>query len=158
VLVLVAASLPAAFAGGASASFSTSAEPVPPKLSDVSQSASAWREANALAVITSAPIGTTFSFKLTERAHVTLTFVPRFSGRRKCTLRETPTGITRTCTRVFAIGTLSFDGHAGANHVRFSGRLSNVAKLAPARYRLTISARNAVGAATPVTLHFTILR
>jgi hypothetical protein len=144
-------------AGGAAASFNTSAEPTPPALSDVGQSASAWHEGDALAIISSAPLGTTFSFKLNVRARVTFTFVPKFSGRRVCTSHDTPTGVTRTCRRVVAVSTLSFEGHAGINHVRFFGRLSPVAKLAPARYRLTISARNRVGAATPATLRLTIL-
>jgi hypothetical protein len=144
-------------ADGAAASFSTSAPPTPPALSDVGQSASAWHEGDAVAIISSAPVGTTFSMKLNERAQVTFTFVPKFSGRRVCTFRDTPTGVTRTCRRAVAVSTLSFEGHAGVNHVRFFGRLSPVAKLAPARYRLTISARNRAGAATPATLRFTIL-
>jgi len=144
-------------AGGAAASFSTSAQPTPPALSDVSQSASAWHEGDGAAIVSRASLGTTFSFKLNVRAHVTFAFVPNFSGRRVCTFHDTPAGVTRTCRRVVAVSTLSFEGHAGVNHVRFFGRLSPVAKLAPARYRLTLSARNRIGAATPATLRFTIL-
>lgn len=144
-------------AAGAAASFSTSAEPTPPALSDVGQSAGAWHEREALAVISRAPTGTTFSFELNVDAHVAFTFVPSYSGRRVCTVHDTPTGVTRKCKRVFSVSTLAFQGHAGANRVHFFGRLSNVAKLAPASYRVTISARNRVGAAAPVTLRFTIL-
>lgn len=145
-------------AGGAAASFSTSAAPIAPTLTGVTQSASAWHEGDAVAIISSAPLGTTFSFQLNVPARVTFTFVPNYSGRRVCTVHDSPTGVTRRCRRVVAVSTLSFSGHAGANHVRFLGRLSSVAKLAPASYRLTIAARNAVGAAAPATLHFTILR
>jgi hypothetical protein len=156
-VVALAAAACLCAADGAAASFSTSAQPTPPALTDVSQSASAWREGDGAAIISSAPIGTTFSFKLNVRAHVTFTFVPTFSGRRVCTFDHTPAGVTRTCRRVVAVSTLSFEGHAGLNHVRFFARLSSVAKLAPARYRLTIGARNRVGAAPPATLRFTIL-
>jgi hypothetical protein len=156
-VVALAAATCLCSAEGAAGSFSTSAQPTPPALSDVGQSASAWHEGDGAAIISSAPLGTTFSFKLNVRAHVTFTFVPKFSGRRVCTFHDTPGGVTRTCRRVVAVSTLSFDGHAGVNHMRFFGRLSPVAKLTPARYRLSISARNRIGAAAPATLRFTIL-
>jgi len=156
----IAMCLPALLAGAASASFSTSAEPTTPKLTDVTQSASVWREGKHLAVIsTQARVGTTFSFTLNQRAQVTFTFVPTYSGRRVCTVRH-PEGASavRTCRRVVARSTLSFFGHAGRNHLRFFGRVSQIATLARATYRLTITARNATGAlAQPATLRFTIV-
>jgi hypothetical protein len=147
-------------ASAASASFSTSAEPAKPKLTEITQSASAWRESNALAVISNAaPIGTTFSFTLNQPAHVTFTFVPTYSGRRVCSVHVRAGSAVRTCRRVVARSTLGFIAHAGRNHVRFFGRVSSIAKLAPASYRLTISARNVAGAfAQPATLRFTIVR
>jgi hypothetical protein len=155
----IAVCLPALLAGAASASFSTSAEPTTPQLTDVTQSASVWREGERLAVIsTHAPVGTTFSFTLNQRAQVTFTFVPTYSGRRVCTIRHEGASTVRTCRRATARSTLSFFGHAGRNHLRFFGRVSQIATLARATYRLTITARNATGAlAQPATLRFTIV-
>jgi|GEM_PF-4301682 len=156
----LAVCLPALLADAASASFSTSAEPVTPKLTEVTQSASVWREAKGAAVISAqAPVGTTFSFTLNQRARVTFTFIPTYSGRTICTVRDEGGSIVRTCRRVVARSTLSFFARAGRNHVRFFGHVSQVATLAPATYRATITARNAAGAlAQPATLRFTILR
>jgi hypothetical protein len=157
---LVASTLVASvLAGAASAGGAAAAEPAP-TISSVSQSASVWREGSALAVISgtsAAPVGTTFSFKADERAQVTFTFVPSYSGRRICHVRADG---ARTCTRVVAQATLSFIAHKGVNHVRFFGRVSAIAKpLAPASYKLTISARNRAGAsAQPALLRFTIVR
>src|SRR5690349_3601897 len=91
------------------------AEGAAPTLRDVSQSASVWRESSSLAAVSdaAAPVGTTFSFRIDESAHVTLTFVPAYSGRRICRLHAG----TRTCTRVVAQATLSFIAHRGANRV-----------------------------------------
>jgi hypothetical protein len=155
----IALTVAGVLAGGAA----FAAEPAP-TLSNVAQSASVWHEGSSLAVFSdasAAPIGTTFSFTINERAQVTFTFVPSYSGRRICHVHVDSSGSTvRTCTRVVAQATLSFIAHRGTNHVRFFGRVSTIAKpLAPAGYRLTISARNHAGAsAQPAVLNFTIVR
>jgi hypothetical protein len=147
---------------GTLAGWAAAAEPAP-RISNVSQSASVWRESSSLAAISGAsttPVGTTFSLTINERAQVTLTFVPSYSGRRICHVHVNASGSTvRTCTRVVAQATLSFIAHRGTNHVRFFGRVSTIAKpLTPASYKLTVSARNHAGAsAQPAGLHFAIV-
>ena len=56
-------------------------------------------------------------------------------------------------------GTLRFRAHAGANKVRFQGRISRTRKLKPGRYTLVITATSTTGPqSTPKTLTFTIVK
>jgi hypothetical protein len=55
--------------------------------------------------------------------------------------------------------TLAVHAHAGRNLLRFDGRLSRRRHLRPGRYTLRISARDAIGSASPRRLiHFTLLK
>ena len=95
------------------------------------------------------PRGTSLRFRLTEAATVTLSFHRRLAGRRSGSRCVKPTRRNRRakrCTRHVAVrGKLTRRSVAGANRVRFSGRIGRRA-LKLGRYRLT--ARPATSPAT----------
>jgi hypothetical protein len=95
------------------------------------QSSARWRR----------PAGTTFSFRLNRRARVTLHFTRRLHG-----------GAVRPA------GTLVRGGHAGANRIRFHGRLSPTRRLRPGRYTMRATATSGGEHTSSRRLHFTILR
>jgi hypothetical protein len=146
--------------------------PAPPaaraaSLSQVSQSASRWREGKALAVLSrrtrKPPVGTTFRFTLDQAATARLAFTQKRPGRRigkKCVAPTARNKGKRRCTRTVTAGKLSFaSGHLGSNSVRFAGRLSRKKKLRPGRYTLTITASNGPGlVSAPKRLSFTIVK
>jgi hypothetical protein len=123
-----------------------------PSLTRFKQSHSSWREGNAMASISERsrskhgrpPIGTTFSFTLSESATVKLTFTEH----QKC-----PAHSRRKCKRSTAGGTLSKQAPAGQDKISFQGRVSSRRKLAFGSYTVTIAA---VGA-KPSSLRFTIV-
>ncbi len=49
------------------------------------------------------------------------------------------------CTRYVTKGTLSFNGKAGLNRVRFQGRITRTRRLGLGRHRVTIGAVDAAG-------------
>lgn len=111
-------------------------------MQDVRQSAPRWRQGSRLATISraKAPIGTTFSFSLSDQATVTFSFTRRAGA------------------RTVTAGTLTFTGHAGTNKVAFQGRVSPRRKLRPGRYTLVITATDPAGArSAPKSLSFTIV-
>jgi Tol biopolymer transport system component len=95
-----------------------------PSVSGVKLSRKRFRRGTK-AGISPTPIGTTISFRLSEAARTTLTFKRMKSGKRA--------------------GSLSVSGKAGLNHVRFRGRLRRTRFLAPGRYKLVLSAKDAAG-------------
>jgi hypothetical protein len=122
----------------------TTATGVRPVLTNVRQSHRVWREGDKLASFARtlrSPVGTTFSFKSNEPARVSLTFKQQLAGRK------------------LPRGALSFSAHAGANKVRFEGRISKHKQLKPGRYALIITATNAAGQrSNRATLSFTIVK
>jgi uncharacterized repeat protein (TIGR01451 family) len=108
------------------------------------------------------PVGTTISFKLSEPARTTLTFSQPKTGRKVGRRCKTLTRANRRkprCTIPNVRGTLTFNGHAGTNRIRFQGRLSRSRKLKPGRYTLTITATDSAGnRSTPKATSFTIVR
>ena len=104
------------------------------------------------------PTGTTIRFVLSEPARVKLRFSRRLPGRRKghrCVAPKRAKG--KRCTRSVSAGTISFSGHAGANRIRFQGRLSRHRKLKPGRYKLTLTATANGKTSKPRTATFTVL-
>jgi len=155
--------------GGCSPAASTpgvNAGPLPaPVLSGTSQKNKTWREGNGLvqyARKAKPPIGTTFSFSLNELATARLVFTQRASGRKaggRCVAQTKQNSRRRRCTRTVTAGALSFAAHAGANTVRFQGRLSSTKKLRPGPYTLVINATSASGQhSAPQSLNFTIVK
>ncbi len=146
------------------------APPLPliaPVLSALKQSASRWREGRLLASISATrkkprkpPIGTTFSFTLNEPATVTLVFTRPASGRRvgrKCLAKSRHNKHHRRCTRTVTAGTLVLPGRAGANKIRFQGRISKHDKLKPGSYTVSLTATSTRQRSQSKSLHFTIL-
>ncbi|HEX5853605.1 MAG TPA: Ig-like domain-containing protein [Solirubrobacteraceae bacterium] len=140
-----------------------------PILSGVRQTAKTWREDNALAHITAnkhgkkkLPVGTIFSFDLTESASVTFAFTQRASGRKikgKCVAQTKANRHSHSCNRTVTRGKLVFTGQPGTNKVSFQGRISRSKKLPPGPYTLIITATNAAGQrSSPKQLSFTIVR
>ncbi len=89
--------------------------------------------------------GTTISFTLSRAATVTLTFQRRTAGSERggrCVSRQKRGGHlqAKRCTRLVAAGRLGVTGHAGPNHVRFSGRLGSGRSLTAGSYLVTASA------------------
>jgi PKD domain-containing protein len=136
-----------------------------PSVSGVRQSATVWREGNQLARFSRAkhkpPVGTTFSFTLNMTATARFDFTQRASGRKvagKCVAQTKRNRRKAKCTRTLTLGTLSFAAHAGANTVRFQGRLSRTRKLKPGHYTLLITATSSSGGrSAPQSLSFTIV-
>ncbi len=97
-----------------------------------------------------ARVGTMIHFTLSERAAVRLSFALRHSGRRvghRCRaasflLRHRP-----RCRRYVTVlpSVRVARARAGANRVRFQGRLSRTRTLRPGHYRLTATATDAAG-------------
>ena len=141
----------------------TAAPAQAPAVASVTQSAARWREGSALARLTRAarpPRGTTFSFTVNEAAVAHLTFTRLLSGRRVAGHCVAQTGHNRTqhsCRRTKLAGTLALTAHAGADHLRFEGRLSATTKLAPGRYTVALSASAAGLTSAPRSLSFTIV-
>lgn len=132
-----------------------------PSVASLTQSASRWREGSALARISSAmPRGTTFSFTLNEAAVAHLTFTQALSGRSvagRCVAQTRHNRTKRSCRRTKSAGTLALSAPAGADHVRFEGRLSSSRKLKPGRYTVALSASAAGLTSVPRSLSFTIV-
>jgi Tol biopolymer transport system component len=91
--------------------------------------------------------GTTLRYRLSEAARVAVKVERQLPGRRtkgRCVKPAPRLQARPRCTRVVPAGTLVRSGRAGANAVRFSGRLGKRA-LAAGRYRVTLVATDAAG-------------
>lgn len=86
----------------------------------------------------------TLTFTLSEPASVTVALAHRRP-------------VKHHKARFAPAGKLTAGGQAGANHVRFTGRIGKH-RLSPGRYRATITATAGRAKSEPVTLGFTILR
>jgi Tol biopolymer transport system component len=120
------------------------------KIDNVVVAPRTWRRGPSLpAVVNSrAPVGTTISYRLSEKARATLTFSRRTKGRkvgRKCRKPTRKNRKRKSCTRYVKAGSLQFDGKQGTNKVKFQGRLSRRKSLAVGRYRLTVGAKDGAG-------------
>jgi IPT/TIG domain len=132
-----------------------------PKITGFGQSASRWKRGGSLARVSSVPVGTTFSFTLNEPATTSLSFTRGVVGRRvsgRCvTVTHANAGKPR-CKRNVSAGSLPVSAHAGANRVRFQGRVSSAKTLQPGAYGVTIVARDSRGQQSPPqALTFTIV-
>ncbi len=150
-------------------STATATPPAPPVITDVTQSHRRWREGSALASFARRhahgpklpPLGTTFSFALSERANVSFAFTrPQRGGTidGRCVPRTRGNRDTPVCTLVATRRTLTFAAHSGTNAVVFQGRDSYSKRLAPGRYTLVIAATNANGHSSDASLAFTIVK
>jgi Tol biopolymer transport system component len=107
-------------------------------------------------------VGTTIRFNLDEAARASFTFHRMLKGRRagrRCVKPNRRNRRARRCTRFVRAGSFSLNANAGANRVRFQGRLSRSRRLRPGKYRLTLGARDAAGnRSRSRTTTFTIVR
>jgi subtilase family serine protease len=131
--------------------------PAIPSISDLRQSATAWLERRLRG--SRSPVGTAFSFTLSLKARVTLTFTRIALGRSTrtgCKAPSTADARGRPCSRSLAAGTVTFAADAGLDTFRFLGRTSR-GVLAPGTYRVAVTAVSPSGYASSVeTLRFVI--
>lgn len=145
---------------------SVSSVPLRLTLSNLSETARTWRESTALAHVSTKtkglPIGTRFSFELSEAATVTLTFTRSLGGRRvgkKCVAPSKHNQHARHCTRTVVAGIYKLAAGRGLTTIRFYGRLSKYEKLSPGAYTLEAGATAASGQhASATALHLTIVK
>lgn len=91
--------------------------------------------------------GTTFRYRLSERARVRFVLQRRTRGRLQRGRCRRPARVNRRgrrCTRLVAAGSFTQAGAAGPNRRRFTGRVRGRA-LRPGRYRATLRATDAAG-------------
>jgi hypothetical protein len=143
----------------------TGTPPAAPRLTDVRQSHPVWREGSRLATSSrkrGSPVGTTFSFGLNEPAQVSISFIRHSTGRRvhgKCRPQVSANRSKLRCQLSVFQGSLRVAGHAGANQVRFQGRISRSRRLPIGSYSTQIIAVNAAGQrSSSATLAFTIAK
>lgn len=110
-----------------------------PRLTDLRQAASAWREPRSRKH--RVRVGTTFTFTLNESCEVGLTFTTNQHG------------------RTVNLGQVVIAAHRGRNAIRFRGAISAKTRLAPGTYTVyVIAANTASQRSVPRRLAFTILR
>lgn len=132
-------------------------------IAHLAQSHSTWRGGNRAAAISRkrSPLGTTFSFTLSQPAAVKLEFAQRLTGRKsngRCVPARPTNGHRVTCRRVAVRGTLAFTGRSALNRVAFQGLLPGGRKLPLGQYTLRVTATNAVRQrASAHSLRFTIV-
>jgi hypothetical protein len=136
----------------------------PPIVSNLSQSHRTWRSGTRLATVARSPkppVGTVFSFRLTERAQVRFAFTQQLAGRKakgRCVAQTLKNRHDRSCKRTVTRAVLAFGGHPGTNRISFQGRLSRSVKLGSGRYTLVVTATNTAGQRSRTrTLSFTIV-
>jgi phosphodiesterase/alkaline phosphatase D-like protein len=155
-------------ATGDDGTFTTS--PLPPSLSALAVKPSAFRVGRGATAVTAkrVPRGTTISYRLSTGAKVTLTVQRvlrgvklRSGGKTRCVpatkrnLRRVH-GRPKRCTLYRGAGVLNRNGVAGANSLRFTGRIGKRA-LKPGSYRLVVVARNVSGASRSARRRFKIV-
>lgn len=143
--------------------------PVPPNISGLRQSAGKWREGKRAARLSRTkphrkrtPVGTTFSFELSEAATVTLKFRTTARGRSvggHCVAQSKRNRHHRRCSRTITAGVLNLSGHAGKDKVAFDGVIARHKRLATgASYTLLMAATAHRRTSATRMLHFTIVR
>lgn len=136
--------------------------PAAPVVSGFAQGRSRWRLGSALAKISRAKVGTTFSFSVDQAGSARLAFARLSSGRRVGGRCVKPTSANRRkpgCARARPAGTLTRAVVAGPRKLRFAGRLSPTKRLTRGRHRVTLTVTNAAGLrSAPKRLTFTIVR
>jgi hypothetical protein len=141
------------------------AGPVAPVLAGLRESHRVWRGGSRLAKIARGrrpPVGTVFSFTLSEPARVVVTFIQPARGRKvrgRCVAQTHFNRHKTSCRRTLTRGTLSLAGHSGADRISFQGRLSSSRRLVPGAYTATLTATNgARQRSAPVSVRFTIVK
>ena len=105
------------------------------------------------------PVGTTFSFDLSQPASVTLAFRQTLPGRRRSgrCLKAKPHAVGPRCIRLVLRGTLTLSGGDGHTSVPFRGRIRRGPRFPPGNYVLVVTATNAAGQSAQQSIAFTIV-
>jgi hypothetical protein len=136
-----------------------------PLITDLAESHRVWREDSARGSAKRnqrVPVGTAFSFVLSDEAGVRMAFTRRLRGREvdgSCVAATDQTRGEPACVRAVAIGTASLVAHAGMNTVVFAGAASG-GEMAPAgHYTVALTATNSDGQrASTSQVRFTIVK
>jgi hypothetical protein len=135
---------------------------VPPRLTRFSLSPKVFRPAargGSLGARTA--VGTTVRFRLSQAASVTFHVQRAARGRLvggRCVAPRSSNRGRRACVRYVTLrGSFKVAGKAGANVLRFTGRLRG-RRLGPARYKLVAQASNSIGRSAARAIRFRIVR
>jgi PKD repeat protein len=149
----------------ASASVTSTGVPALPRpvLSGLKLSHKVFRLGSRLASLAAKkpPVGTTITFTLSAAAKVKLAFSRKLSGRKPGKRCVAPTHHNRhakRCTRTRSAGSLTLNGHSGADKVKFQGRISRHRKLKPGRYTVKVTASNAGGSSAVRSASFKVVK
>lgn len=139
----------------------TVADTTAPLLSGLALAPTRFRAAPSGASVATR-VGATLRFSLSEPGSVTFRAQRATKGRRvngRCRRATAKNRRRRVCTRFVAVrGSFTTSGVAGANTLRFRGRVGG-RRLRPGRYRLVAVARDAAGnASAPARTPFRIVR
>jgi hypothetical protein len=135
---------------------------VSPSLSSVRLSAVTFRAASRGASLTRKrrpPVGTTVSYRDSQVATTTFTVLEPTTGHKKgrrC-LAGRPRRGQKRCTRYVSVGSFAHIDRAGANRVRFTGRVRG-RKLKSGAYRLTLTPKADGKTGRTITLAFRIVK
>jgi hypothetical protein len=108
------------------------------------------------------PTGTTFTYRLSDPATVTIAITRKTPGRKSGKRCVAPTkklvkARAKKCTRYVATGKLTRNGVVGANRVPFSGRIGKRA-LPPGSYRARLTPKRGNLAGVPKDVRFKTVR
>ena len=121
----------------------------------------AQRTAVTARTMTARGTGVLFTLSAPARLQIKLTrATPGMRSGRRCVAptRKLKQTHAQHCARTLTLGTLTRANEpAGPDRVTFTGRLGR-RRLAPNAYQATLTANNASGTSTPVTLTFTVVR
>lgn len=138
--------------------------PSPVKLTHLSQSNRTWRETHTGSNARrkpATPVGTDFTFMLSEPATVRLTFTQLLPGKRvgeKCVASRPRASTRPSCSRRRLRGLLEIVARVGANLIAFHGSLPHGSLLPVGRYSVSVVADAATSHSSAQTLDFTIIR
>jgi hypothetical protein len=106
-----------------------------------------------------APVGTQFSFDLTQSVGVKLAFSQMLPGRRRSgrCVKASVHARGRRCTRSVPRGSFSVAGTAGTNTVPFNARTRGLPRLSAGNYVLVVRATNGAGQSVTQSIRFTIV-
>jgi hypothetical protein len=137
------------------------AAPCPPVkgvLTGLSLSPASFLAAPKGAAVAKTKYGTLIKYSDSQAATTTFTITVTEGGRKQGKSCRKPSHSNRKgkhCTRTVTLGSFSHTDVAGANSLRFTGRLHSH-KLAKGAYHLEAIPRNSAGAGTPVKKTFNI--
>jgi hypothetical protein len=138
------------------------AAPAPLGIANLRQSHRTWRAPGTRPKTKSArraPIGTQFSFDLSQPAGVKLAFTQMLPGRRRGGRCVKPSAHAkgRRCTRPLPRGSSSVGGIAGTNTVPFNARTRGLPRLGAGNYVLVVTATSGAGQSVTQSIRFTIV-